>query len=186
MNDPEIIALYFDRREAAVSETKRKYGAYIRSIAGRILRDERDAEEAVSDAYLKAWESIPPQRPESLGAYMGRLCRNAALDRAKRNSREKRGGGEYELVLGEIEEIAGADTPEKAAESRAFSEALNGFLEGLPKKKRAIFVQRYWYLLSVREIAAEQTMSEAAVKMQLSRMRTGLKEVLLKEGLYYE
>ncbi|MBO4562004.1 MAG: sigma-70 family RNA polymerase sigma factor [Clostridia bacterium] len=185
MNDPDVIKLYFERSEQAVSETKQKYGNYMRSIAKRILRDERDVEEVVSDAVLAAWNSIPPESPRDLAAYLGRLCRNAAVDRARANSRKKRGGGEYEAVLDEIAELVPSAEagPEEAAERLAVTGAINGFLASLPKKKRTMFVQRYWYLMSEGEIAREHLMTRSAVSMQLSRLRAALKEHLKKEDV---
>lgn len=185
MNDPDIIKLYLERDERAINESRAKYGAYLASIARRILPDRRDAEEVVSDAYLACWRSIPPNRPEELSSYLGRLCRNGAIDRAKRESRLKRGSGEYDAVLCELSGLA-SEGPDRAMEAEDFNRALNGFLKGLNKKPRRVFVQRYWYLLPVKEIAAQNGMSEAAVKMQLSRTRAELKELLIKEGLYYE
>ena len=186
MNDPDIIKLYLERDERAVAETRAKYGAYLGTIARRILPDRRDAEEIVSDACLACWRSIPPNRPMDLASYAGRLCRNAALDRVKHDSRLKRGSGEYDAVLDELSGLATEDTPERAMEAEAFNSALNDFLKGLSKKPRRIFVQRYWYLLSVHEIARENGMTEAAVKMQLSRTRTELRKLLIKEGFYCE
>ena len=186
MNDPDIIKLYLERDERAIAETRAKYGAYLTAIARRILPDRRDAEEIVSDACLACWRSIPPNEPRDVASYAGRLCRNAAIDRAKTEARKKRGSGEYEAVLEELAGLASKDTPEGALEAARFNKTLNGFLRGLNKKPRRVFVQRYWYLLSAREIAAENGMSEAAVKMQLSRTRAELRELLIKEGLYYE
>lgn len=186
MNDPDVIKLFFDRSEDAISAVRERFGAYLKTVCRRILPDPRDAEEAVSDAYLAAWNSIPPNRPKDLKAYLGRLCRNGAIDIAKRNSREKRGGGETELVLDELEFISSPDSPEREAESREFVSALDGFLGRLKQKPRRVFVQRYWYLLPVKEIAADNSMSEAAVKMMLSRTRAELKEFLIREELYYE
>ena len=184
MNDPDVIRLYFERREEAVAETKNKYGGYCLAIARRILQDERDAEEAVSDALLAAWETIPPNEPASLSAYVGRLCRNAAIDKRRRNSASKRGGGAYDAVLDELQNVSGGASPETEAEGRELSEAINRFLGGLPKNKRVIFVQRYWYMMTEEEIARERLMTAGAVKMQLKRMRTALKAMLLQEGLY--
>ncbi|MCR5809299.1 MAG: sigma-70 family RNA polymerase sigma factor [Clostridiales bacterium] len=186
MRDPDIIKLFFSRSEDAITFSRMKYGAYVASVAGRILRDPRDAEEAVQDAFLAAWNSIPPNEPEKLGAYLCRLGRNAALDLFRRNRSKKRGGGETDLALDEMEElIAGGSAPEEAAERKAITETINSFLRELPGKKRRIFVQRYWYLMSEEEIAKEHLMSKAAVAMQLMRMRASLKEMLVKEGLYH-
>ena len=187
MRDPEIIGLFFSRSEEAIEASRLRYGAYMYSVASRILLDPRDAEETVADALLSAWNSIPPNEPQKLGAYLAKLVRNAALDRMKRNVSKKRGGGECELVLDEMAElIPGGEGPEERAEANAVSETINAFLRKLPAKKRRIFVQRYWYLMSEEEIAADQMTSKAAVAMQLSRMRASLKELLEKEGLYHE
>lgn len=187
MNDPDIIRLYLERSEAAVSETKTKYGSYLRTIALRILSDFRDAEEAESDAYLKAWNTIPPEEPKSLKAYVGRLCRNSAIDIYRRASREKRGGGAYEEAFCELDALtSGADVAEAAVNGVAFSEAVNAFLRALPERKRRMFVQRYWYFMTVAEIAKDNYTTKAAVDMQLSRLRASFGEYLKREGLYYE
>lgn len=181
--DTEILKLFFERSEDAVARTWFVYGKYLRSIANRILRDERDAEETVQDALFAAWNSIPPNRPDDLGAYLGKLARNAAIDRAKHNSRKKRGGGETSLVLDEIAELVpGGTEPEEVVGGKDLKQAIDGFLKGLPKRKRIIFVQRYWYFMGEREIAEENFMAPAAVRMQLSRTRRELKEYLAKEG----
>lgn len=185
--DAEIIRLFFERSEDALYRARLAYGAYLSSIAKRILRDERDAEETVQDAYLNAWNSIPPNRPDDLKAYLGRLSRNLSIDRARLNSRKKRGGGEASLVLDEIAEIVpGGTEPEEAFEGRDLSGAINGFLTKLPAKKRRLFVQRYWYFMSDREIAEDNLMAPAAVRMQLSRTRRELKDHLIKEGYLNE
>ncbi len=186
MNDPDVIKLFFERSEEAIAAVRARFGAYLFTVARRVLPDRRDAEEAVSDACLAAWDSIPPERPKDLKAYMGRLCRNAAIDTARRNSRQKRGGGQIELVLDELSSLASPDSPESEAESREFTAALDRFLGGLPQRNRRVFVQRYWHLLAVKEIAKDNSMSEAAVKMMLSRTRAELKEFLISEELYNE
>ena len=185
MNDPDIIKLYFTRSEEAITATRAKFGAYFYAVARRILPDPRDSEEAVSDALLAAWNSIPPNKPKDLRSYLGRLARNAAIDIARKNSRDKRGGGVVDAVLDELSGVASPDSPERAAESREFSEALGRFLSGLPQKKRRVFVQRYWYLMAEKDIALDNAMTEAAVKMQLSRTRAELKRFLERE-LDYE
>lgn len=187
MTEREIIELYFARSEEAVSETRRSFGALMRSIASGILPDRRDAEEAVSDACLAAWNTIPPERPRSLAAYLSRLTRSASIDAARRSRRKKRGGGEYDAVLDEVSELASREEgPEAAAESALFRETVERFLRGLGSRKRAVFVQRYWYMLPIKQIASEQGMTEAAVKMELSRTRAELRKLLGKEGFYDE
>lgn len=187
MTDPEIIALFFQRSEQAIEETKGKYGSYIRSVAGRILRDPRDAEEAVSDSYLALWSSIPPAKPKSLGAYAARLCRAAAIDKARTVSRQKRGGGGYDEALDELCSVASPNgDPERSAGEKELAEAINRFLRELPAKKRVIFVQRWFYFMSAEEIARERLMSAAAVRMTLSRLRAELRERLIREELIDE
>lgn len=184
MDDRQIIALYNERSEAALSETAKKYGRYCRSIAYNILSNEEDCEECVNDTWLKAWENIPPQCPDSLPAFLGRITRNLALNRYKHNTREKRGGGQTPLVLEELADcIPGGSNAETAAEEALLVEVLNRFLEGLPVQKRKIFLRRYWYMSSVKEIAADFGLSESNVKMTLSRTRSKLKQTLEKEGI---
>lgn len=184
MDDRQIIALYNERSEAALSETAKKYGRYCRTVAYNILRNEEDSEECVNDTWLRAWESIPPQCPERLSAFLGKITRNLALNRYKHKNREKRGGGQTVLVLEELNEcIPGADSTEEAANEALLVEVLNGFLAELPVDKRKIFMRRYWYLSSVKEIAEDFGLSESNVKMTLLRLRSKLKSVLEKEGI---
>ena len=184
MDDRQIIALYNERSEAALSETEKKYGRYCRTIAYNILNNEEDSEECVNDTWLKAWEAIPPRCPDSLAAFLGKITRNLALNLYKHKNREKRGGGQTMLVLEELAEcVPGADSTEEAVDEALLAEVLNGFLAELPTEKRKIFMRRYWYLSSVKEIAEEYGLSESKVKMTLLRLRSKLKTVLEKEGI---
>ncbi len=184
MDDRQIIALYNERSEAALSETAKKYGRYCRTIAYNILYNEEDSEECVNDTWLKAWESIPPRCPECLAAFLGKITRNLALNLYKHKNREKRGGGQTILVLEELAEcVPGTDSTEAAVDGALLTEVLNGFLEELPAEKRKIFMRRYWYLSSVKEIAEEYGLSESKVKMTLLRLRSKLKQTLEKEGI---
>ena len=183
MDDSEIIRLFWDRDENAIYATADKYGAYCASIARNIVRDPQDAEECVNDTYLKAWNSIPPQSPASLAAYLGRITRNLAFNRYSRDSAEKRGGGELPVVLDELAEcVSGGEDPAEYAEVKDLMESINGFLATLSNKKRSIFVSRYWYARSVSEIALCHGMREGTITMALSRMRTGLRRYLEERG----
>ena len=181
--DDEINRLYFDRNEDATAETEKKYGAYLKKIAHDLTDDRRDAEECVNDVYLKAWNSIPPQRPASLTAYLGRITRNLAFNRYRRDSAEKRGGGELPAVLDELAEcVSGGEDPAEYAEVKDLMESINGFLATLSNKNRSIFVSRYWYARSLSEIALCHGMKEGAVTMALSRMRSRLRRYLEERG----
>ena len=184
MEDSQIIALYFRRSEQAIVETDQKYGPYCFQIASRILSSPEDGEECVSDTYLTAWKSIPPNRPSRLAPFLGKITRHIALDRWRKRSAQKRGGGEVQLALEELEDcIPGKDTPEDAFRQKEFREGLNRFLASLPEQERMIFVSRYWYLRSIREISEKTGVSEGNVKTRLSRTRSKLRTFLQKEDL---
>jgi RNA polymerase sigma-70 factor (ECF subfamily) len=181
MEDDRIIELFFSRDENALLQASAKYGAYCSSIALNVLGNSEDAGECMNDTLLRAWNSIPPQRPVSLKAYLGKIARNLALDRYDRLTAEKRGGGQYVLALDELAECV-ADT-DRFAEKTEISGIINAFLEKQEKEKRIIFVKRYFYMDPVKKIAKDMGMSESNVKTTLFRLRNGLKEELQKEGI---
>ena len=182
MEDRHILRLYFSRDEAALSATAEKYGNYCRSIAHHILGNAEDAEECVNDAWLGAWNTIPPKQPENLATYLGKLTRNAALGRVRTASAQKRGGGQYTLALEEIEDcIPAPGGVEEAVDAAALSKAIETFLRALPARHRRVFIQRYWYLSPVSAIAADCGMTAGAVSTLLSRLRTQLRVYLEKE-----
>ena len=184
MEDRDIVALYFARSENAIAETARKFGAYCRTIAYNILHNREDAEECVNDTYWGAWNSIPPQRPRRLMAYLGRITRNLSLNRLRGYSAEKRGQGQAALALCELEECVPDRTGvEQLVGERLLVNALNAFLRAQPEQKRAVFIRRYWYLSPIGEIAGEFGMSESKVASMLFRMRKALRKFLIKEGI---
>ncbi len=183
MRDSEIVALYFKRDEAALVQTANKYGDMCKAVSMRILNDSRDAEECVSDTYLAAWNSIPPQKPRSLGAFLCRVARNISVSRLRADTAEKRGGGEAALLLEELDEcLSDRSAEEKYIESETVS-AINGFLKKLPKKQRDIFVLRYYHAYPVRKISDMTGIEENNVRAILSNVRKKLKENLIKGGL---
>lgn len=182
MNDRDILRLYFARDEAAITASSEKYGNYCRYIARNIVENAEDAEECVNDAWLAAWNTIPPKRPDNLATYLGRITRNAALCRVRAATAEKRGGGQYTVALDELEECISAPRGvEEAVDARALTAAIESFLRALPPSKRAVFVQRYWYLSSAADIAADRGMTVSAVNTLLCRLRAQLKTYLEKE-----
>lgn len=184
MDDSQIIELYLARAQTAISETAEKYGRYCRYIAYNILCSEEDSEECVNDTYLRTWESIPPQRPFNLKAFLGTITRNLSLDRYHSRNAEKRGMGQVPLVLDELCECLPAQkNADDITDSIVLAECLNEFLAGMSEQQRIIFVRRYWYLSPVKEIAADLGYSESMVKMSLLRSRNQLKQALEKEGI---
>lgn len=183
MEDFEIVELYWDRNENAITQTERKYGKYCRKIAYSILNNREDTEESVSDTWLQTWNSIPPQRPENLGTYCGKICRNIAINLYEKLSAAKRGGSETDACLDEMAELVGKESDvEEQLDLSVLRDTVNGFLRRCEKSARIVFVQRYWYMQSIKEIAKENRMSESNVKMTLSRTRSKLKEYLEEEG----
>ena len=184
MNDKQILDLYWARSEDAISETSKRYGRYCHYIARNILHNDEDSEECVNDTYLKAWETMPPHRPEKLSAFLGKIVRNLALNRYKGYTAEKRGGGQVPVVLDELQDcIPVTGSVAETIEDLMLVDIFNRFLSGLPAEKRKIFVRRYWYLSPIKEIAKDYSISESKVKVTLLRVRNDLRQVLEKEGI---
>ncbi len=182
MEDEAIVTLYWQRSEEAIARTDQKYGRYCHAIAYNILQDHQDSDECVNDTYLSLWEIIPPRRPSLLSALLAKITRNHALDRCKYNRAEKRGGGQVALALDELSECVGK-SEEDYLEGRALTELLNNFLTELPQKSREVFLLRYWYICSVKQIGDKLGLSESNVKMTLLRSRKQLRSLLEKEGI---
>ena len=184
MDDRQLIDLFFARSESAISESDKKYGSYLRYIAYNILNDHLDSEECVNDTFLNAWRSIPPHRPNKLSAFLGRITRNLALDRYRNTMSAKRGGGAVSLSLEELGSCLGtANFSDSLVDSIVLGEIINGFLAGLSRSDRVIFVQRYWYFCSIDEIAENLGIGQSRVKMSLLRSRSKLRQLLEKEGV---
>lgn len=183
MEDRQIIELYFARDEGAIAATEEKYGAYCACIAGNVLDSREDVEEVLSDTWLRAWNSIPPQKPENLKLYLARIARNLSFDRFRNQSREKRGGSQIVLALEELSHCIPTPThPGMQMEEAELSAAVNAFLATLPKRDRVIFLRRYFYTQSFEQIASTMEISQGAVRTALSRTRKKLKHYLIKEG----
>lgn len=182
MEDSEIVRLFFDRDEAALREVSQKYGKYCKTVALNILGDHVEAEQCVNDTYFRAWESIPPQRPLSLGAFLCRITKHLALDRIRAAGRQKRGGGN-DLSFDELSEfVSGKYSLEADVERAELAAAVNTFLSSLPDKKRRLFVGRYWGQFSLSALSEMFGMSESGVSLCLTRIRNKLKAHLKKEG----
>lgn len=184
MTDEIIIKLYFDRNEKAITATKDKYGKYLYKIAYNILHIKEDSEECVDDTYLGAWNTIPPKKPSVLRTYLCKLTRNISLKRFRDNTALKRGGTQTTLALSELEEVlSSSEAIEDKIEREELLEFINQFIKELKAEQRQIFLARYFYLLSIKDIARKLGHSESKIKITLMRTRDNLREELKKEGL---
>ena len=183
MKDHEIIALFFERSERAITELINKYGAAIKNVASNILKDAQDAEEAVSDTYLTVWNRIPPTRPKYLGAYSCRIARNLSLKRFYANTAEKR-NSYSDVALDELEEtIPALSTVESTYDAKELTGYLNQFLKDLSKEDRYLFMRRYWYGDKVSDIAENLNITPHKASVRLFRLRQKLLILLKKEGM---
>ncbi len=190
MDDPSIVKLFLNRNQQALIEVRDRFSRYLRTVAFNVLRDEQDAEECENDAYLSAWNSIPPNEPQDLKSYLARIARNAALTLYRKKNADKRGGGERAASVEELaecigdggEDIAGGSLVEQALEEKELSRALDTFLRTIKDTERQVFLRRYWFFESVSEVADRFGFSESKVKTMLFRTREKLKTYLEKEG----
>ena len=173
MEDQQIIRLFFERSEQAITELSRKYGALCFQIADNILDDPQDAEECVNDAYLGAWNTIPPARPDPLRAYVCRIVRNLSLKKLRANSALKR-GGRFEVSLSELEDCIPAHSLDEQLAAGELSAQINAFLAALRREDRVMFVRRYWFAQPLSEIADAFGTTENNVSVRLGRIRRKL------------
>ena len=184
MEDSAIVDLYWQRSEQAIPETEHKYGGYCHTVAMRIVNNAEDAEECVNDTWHGAWNSMPENRPTFLAPYLAKLTRWLSLSKLKTQHRLKRGGGEVTLSLKELDHELGEGTGlAEQIEQKELSEYLNAFLADLPLPDRKVFLARYWYAASIREIAEKSGFRESKVKSMLLRTRRKLRTALEEEGL---
>ena len=181
--DSEIIELFNLRDERAISAAGSKYGRYCTAVAMNVLGNRQDAEECLNDALLKAWESIPPAKPDNLPGYLAKITKNISLNRYRSTHTEKRGSGDIDSVYEELSEcVPDKNNVERNYEHKELIEAINAFLAKLSADKRDIFVLRYWYCMSVSEAAAHVGVSENRAAVELFRIRKKLIKYLEKRG----
>ncbi len=184
MQDTQIIDLYWSRDERAITESQKNYGSYCYSIAYHILYDSSDADECVNDTWFRAWNAMPPKRPNRLSLFLGAITRNLSLDRWKGKHAMKRGNGETMLALDELAEcVPDRHNTEDAVETAELERLLNRFLHTLPERECNVFLRRYWYVEEYGEIAERYGMKLNTVKTTLFRTRNRLKQFLEKEGI---
>lgn len=182
MEDEKIVAQYWERNENAIRETEAKYGRYCYTVANHILRSHEDSEECVNDTWNVAWNTIPPERPTKLSGFLARITRNIAIDRYRYDTAQKRGAETASVIEEYWECIPNGDA--LPADELALKQAINGFLATLDARTRVIFMRRYWYSMSVREIADGMHLSENHVSVILHRTRNRFRDHLTKEGIF--
>jgi len=181
MDDIRIVDLYWARDEQAISETDVKYGRMLRSTSFSIVRSEEDAGECLNDTYMAAWNSMPENRPQMLGAYLSKIIRRLSINRYRRSHREKRGG--VDNLTDELSEcIPGSPGVEDEIEKAGLARLIDGFLAGLSYEKRYVFVRRYFYSDGIEQICQRTGYGQSKVKSMLARIRNDLRAVLEKEG----
>jgi len=184
MDDNKIVELYWNRDETAISETKNKYSNYCFTIANNILHNQEDSEEALNDTWLAAWNAMPPHHPLILSTFLGKITRNLSLNKWRKLSAEKRGGGLVAVSIDELEEcIPDERNLRESLEAEIIAESINDFLADLKESERKVFVCRYWYFDSIEEIAKRFGFTQSKVKMMLKRTRDRLKDHLINEGV---
>ena len=185
MEDEQIVSLYWQRQESAIRETEIKYDRYLTKIAYNILSDYEDSRESVNDTYLALWNAIPPEKPDPLTAYVYRVGKNIALKKHRDLTAQKR-DSRYDVSLDELSGCLAGCSLEEEWQARELGRAIDRFLGLQTQQNRIIFLRRYWFGDSVKEIASLYALSPGAVSVRLSRLRDDLKEYLTKEGFFDE
>ena len=184
MDDRKIIELFEARSADAIEQTKIKYDPLCRGLAGKLLRSEEDVEECVNDAYLALWNAIPPAKPDPLSAFLAKITRNLAIKRLEQQQAQMRDSN-VTLSFDELDEcLSGPEDPEQTVDAIALRQAITDFLQVQSKENRLIFLRRYFFFDSVREIARRYGISESKVKSSLMRTRNKLRTYLIEEGFY--
>ncbi len=182
MDDREIVELYHKRDESAIAHTRDKYESYLTKIAYNILADIEDSRESVNDTYFKAWNSMPPHKPDKLSAFLARITRTTSVDIFRKRKSSKRIDSEYTVSLDELNECISDSSPQSSTELKALTEAVNGYLHSVKEEHRNVFIMRYYFFDSVKTISSCTGYTEGKIKSILFRTRSGLREYLEKEN----
>lgn len=183
MDDQQIVALYWQRSDEAIVQSDAKYGLYCHAVASRILQNAQDAEECVNDTWLRAWNAMPPQRPNVLRMFFAKITRNLSFDRVRRQDARKRGGGELPLALEELGQCIGRESPlEDALAAKELEQSVRAFLRTLPDRECDVFLRRYFFAEALEDIARGYGLTRNHVSVLLRRTRLKLRDHLQKEG----
>lgn len=185
LEDREIVELFWTRSERAIAESNAKYGSYCFAVADNILDSKEDSMECVNDTWLRSWNVIPPKRPDKLKLFFAKITRNLSIDKVRKRTAQKRGMGNFETALSELEEcISGDSFIDDALDKKLLSECIEAFLQSIAKRDRQFFLRRYFFTEAVSDIAARFEVSENAVSVSLYRTRAKLRKHLEKEGFF--
>ena len=182
MDDHQIISLFFQRDQGAISAVETQYGGLVRRIGRNILQQEEDVAECESDTYLGLWNAIPPEKPNPLAAFIAKIARNIALNCRRRRLAEKRRSDSFGVSMEELEDILAAPSVEEQFSAAELGRSIDRFLQNEDIENRKLFLRRYWFGESVGTLAEELNIGENAVSARLSRIRKRLKKHLIKEG----
>jgi len=182
MDDNKIIALFFARNQDAIRHTDAAYGRRLFCLAERIVQNDQDAEENVSDTYLQAWNTIPPQKPRYFFAYLAKICRNFAFKKLDWKNAQKR-KAEIVALTQEMESCIPDAARQNQLEARELGRLLDAFLRQQTEENRLVFIRRFWYGDTIGEIAVRYGIGESAVRMRLNRTKDKLSAYLEKEGI---
>ena len=183
LHDEEIIELYFDRDERAISETDRKYGSYLCTLGMNILDNKQDTEECVNDTYIKTWDSIPPNHPQIFKAFVSKIMRNLSLDRLEYYKAQKRIPKNVIDSLSDYGNVSFSHTDDKEYESYLIGKVINRYLEAASDRKVYIFMSKYFFFMPTAEIAKKLGCSRSSIERELSEIRDELKKALENEGI---
>ena len=184
IDDEKIIEMFFERSEQGIRELDNKYGAVCHNLSYNIVNNRQDAEECVNDAYLGAWNAIPPARPNPLLSYIVKIVRNISLKIYWRKEAAKR-SSHYTIALEEIEAcIADQKTVEDEIEARELARIIEDFLDTLTVENRVIFMRRYWFSDSYKDIAELVGLSEKNISVRLTRIREKMKQYLIEREVF--
>ena len=181
LSDEEIIALYWERNENAIKHTDYKYRAYLLKVAYNILKDMQDCEECLNDTYLSAWNTIPPERPYLLKAFLAAIIRNQSLMVGRRQKAQKRAAMSQAVSLSDLEDVL-ADARE-TDDVRMLAMVIEAYIASLDKDQRYIFLGRYYFGKSIDDIANEMGVSRSKISKQIAYIKQSLKQKLAEEGI---
>ena len=184
LSDEQIIDLYFAREERAIAETDKKYCEYLHTVAYSILSNEQDAEECLQDTYIKTWNTIPPERPSIFRAFLAKITRNLSLDRYERDHRKKRVPAGACMPLDEVQEFVpdGSDL-DREVQAKTIGKVITAYLDATTDRRLYIFVSRYFFALTLPQIAKRLSCSQSLVSKELAEIKRELRILLEEEGI---